>query len=300
MSNVREDELSSDIIVISEKRAGRPHVHGGERKKMAACPFCPGNESMTPPTIMQVGEPWTVRCFRNKFPVFTGRDGMHEVVVDARPHSASVAGLPAGQVAKMLTVCSKRSDWMLVHGMRYALVCKNSGITAGASLSHSHSQIFGMPFTPPRVASELAALRRYRNEKGACALCDETRHAGKRKIMETENFVATVPAASKWQYGSRIIPKKHAGRLSKLYLTEMARVLKALVSAYHESLGGPDYNYYIHSAPNGGNGLLHLHLDIFPRLGVQAGLEEGAGVFINQVPPEKAARVLREKLHGKI
>lgn len=299
MGTIREDELSSDIVVISERRAKRPHVHTkGNHKKIKACPFCPGNESMTPPTIMQLGEPWAVRCFRNKFPVFAGRQGIHEVVVDTRLHSASIARLPEGQVTKMLAACSERSDWMLVHGMRYALVCKNEGITAGASLSHSHSQIFGMPFVPPRVASELAALRRYRSKRGTCALCDEARHAGKRKIIETENFVAVAPAASRWQYESRIIPKRHAGRLSELDLAEMATVLKNMASAYDALLGGPDYNYYIHSAPRGGR-RMHLHLDMFPRLGVHAGLEEGAGVFINQVPPGKAAMMLREKLHGK-
>lgn len=301
MNTVREDELSGDIIVISEQRAKRPQVHTkGNHKKFKACPFCPGNESMTPPTIMQVGKPWAVRCFRNKFPVFSGRWGMHEVVVDTPQHSASVAGLPESQVAMMLTACAERSDWMLVHGMEYALVCKNSGTTAGASLSHPHSQIFGMPFVPPRVVSELAMLRRYRKEKGTCALCDEARRAdGKRKIVETENFVAVAPAASRWQYESMIIPKRHAGRLSELDLTEMAGILKSVVSAYDSLLKGPDYNYYIHSAPRGDRRTMHLHLDIFPRLGVHAGLEEGAGVFINQVPPEKAARVLGEKLRGK-
>ncbi len=296
---IREDELSSDIVVVSANRAKRPHIQTkGTHKKINACPFCPGNEKMTPPTIMQFGEPrWSIRCFNNKFPVFSGKRGVHEVVVDTNLHSASMSDMPVGQIARMLIAYSKRSDWMLVHGgMKCVLVCKNAGMSAGASLSHPHSQIFGMPFTPPRVEGELAMIRKYRKERGRCILCDEVRHAGKRRIMETENFVVIAPRASRWQYESRIIPKRHAGLLCELDLQDMAGVLKKMVSAYERLLGKPDYNYYIHSAPKGDKSLLHLHLDFFPRLGVHAGLEEGAGVFINQVSPEKAAELLRKQL----
>ncbi len=297
---IREDELSNDIVVVSANRAKRPHVQTkGAHKKIKTCPFCPGNEKMTPPTIMQFGAPaWSVRCFNNKFPVFSGKQGVHEVVVDTSLHSASMSDLPVEQIAKLLRAYSARSDWMLSRGgMKCVLVCKNSGMSAGASLSHPHSQIFGMPFTPPRVSGELAMIHKYRKEHGRCILCDEARRAaGKRKIMETENFVVIAPRAPRWQYESRIIPKMHAGRLCELDMADMAGVLKKLVSAYNLLLGKPvDYNYYIRSAPKGDKSL-HLHLDFFPRLGVHAGLEEGAGVFINQVSPEKAAELLRKNL----
>lgn len=290
MELLRENALSGELVVIAEKRARRPYII--TKKTMdATCPFCPGNERMTPATTLQFGRPWKVRCFQNKFPVFSGKWGRHEVVVDTPAHSASFSDLPADQIEKVLLAYSERSEWMLVHGMKYVLVCKNEGASAGASLSHSHSQVFGMSFVPPRVANELAMFRRYRNEKGACALCDETTRTvtGKRKILETKNFVVVAPYASKWQYESRIMPKGHATRLAELDLLDFARVLKTLVSAY---------NYYIRSAPKG-DGTLHLHLDFFPRLAVPAGLEEGAGVFINQVPPEKAARALREKIENE-
>lgn len=296
MGLIREDPLSRDLIVVAEKRANRPHSAPTPKKTDAACPFCPGNEKMTPPTIMQFGKPsWSVRCFRNKFPVFSGGQGRHEVVVETPRHSAALSGLPKEHIEKVLRAYSERSDWMLSHGMEYALVCKNEGANAGASLSHPHSQIFGMPFIPPRVLDELALIRAYRKTKRRCLLCDEAKKAGKRKIIETEDFVVVAPCAPRWQYESRIMPKRHAGRLSELDLPELAYVLKTLLSAYDEALCRPAYNYYIHSAPKGDRAM-HLHIDFFPRLSVPAGLEEGAGIFINQTPTEKAAGMLREKI----
>ena len=42
----------------------------------------------------------------------------------------------------------------------------------------------------------------------------------------------------------------------------------------------------------------HWHLEILPRLRVLAGLELGAGYFVNTLAPESAAGVLRRVLDG--
>jgi UDPglucose--hexose-1-phosphate uridylyltransferase len=62
------------------------------------------------------------------------------------------------------------------------------------------------------------------------------------------------------------------------------------------ALDDPPYNFVIHTAPFDRQELPHFvwHMEIFPRLTRVAGFEWGSGFYINPVPPENAAKFLRD------
>ncbi|MGH2920588.1 MAG: hypothetical protein ACRDKU_00755 [Gaiellaceae bacterium] len=62
----------------------------------------------------------------------------------------------------------------------------------------------------------------------------------------------------------------------------------------HAVEGPTPVNVWLHTAPFGEEG--HWRFEIVPRLTVLAGLELGAGIFVNWLPPEQAAATLREAL----
>src|SRR5688572_15227581 len=85
---IRKHPITGDPIVFAPQRAGRPNAFA--RDQNAACPFCPGNESETPPEITHRGNPWEVRAFPNKYPAVDG----HEVIVESPDHGAQHVSNP--------------------------------------------------------------------------------------------------------------------------------------------------------------------------------------------------------------
>src|ERR1039458_678525 len=61
MSELRQNFATKEWVVIATERARRPEemAHHRERKPVASfvanCPFCPGNEKLTPPEVLQIG-----------------------------------------------------------------------------------------------------------------------------------------------------------------------------------------------------------------------------------------------------
>ncbi len=75
--------------------------------------------------------------------------------------------------------------------------------------------------------------------------------------------------------------------------------LRDSLAALQRALGDAPYNVVVRTAPPGrGAGEFHWHLDVLPRISIVAGFEEGTGVFVNTVPPEQAAPLLRGDAAG--
>ena len=59
MPELRRDELSGGWVLLAPGRAARPHTFPASsadaRTAPADCPFCPGNEQMTPPEVYRTG-----------------------------------------------------------------------------------------------------------------------------------------------------------------------------------------------------------------------------------------------------
>jgi UDPglucose--hexose-1-phosphate uridylyltransferase len=80
---LRQDPLSGGWVAITAGRAARPEAFLGDvgtPRGPLGCPFCPGNEHMTPPEVWADREAgtgpdrpgWRVRVVPNKFPAFAG------------------------------------------------------------------------------------------------------------------------------------------------------------------------------------------------------------------------------------
>ncbi len=334
MSELRQDPVTKHWVVIASERARRPEDYPKDPEKeqcpkfSESCPFCPGNEAMTPPeefAYRQRGtkpdtKGWWVRVVPNKFAAlapdghlgrirenefFRRMDGVgkHEVVIESPVHNAAIGTMELRQVEEILLIYRDRFN-ALSQDPRFEFVTifKNHGKLAGTSLIHPHSQIIATPIVPLHIRHRLEEAMRYYDDNGECVFCrmiEEEMGAGKRVILETKDFLAFEPFASSVPFETWITPAKHAatyGSISVDNTKKFAAVLSRVMKRLHTGLGNPDYNYMIHTAPfkDADENWYHWFIQILPRLTTIAGFELGSRVFINTTPPEVAAEFLRQ------
>jgi UDPglucose--hexose-1-phosphate uridylyltransferase len=340
MSELRHDPIQKRWVIIAPERSRPPEpfpTHDSAAQA-AECPFCPGHESKTPPEIFALRQPdtrpnepgWRVRVVPNRYPVLRVEGelerrgvglydringvGAHEVVIDTASHVPDFAGLAVEQIRDVLWVCRERLvDLMRDRRLKYVLIFKNSGLGAGASLAHSHTQVVATPVTPVVLTSELEAGREHFRQKERCLFCDILAaeiDSGERVVASTDRFVALAPYASRFPFEILIAPRRHQasfGETSDEMLEPLARVLEDVLLRLQRGLGDPPYNFVIHTAPNSDppwkrsslawetvEHEYHWHLELMPRLMRNAGFEWGTGFYVNPTPPEVAARFLRE------
>jgi UDPglucose--hexose-1-phosphate uridylyltransferase len=245
---------------------------------------------MTPPEVLALGRAgdgadgpgWTVRVVPNKYPAIPGQ----EVVVHGPAHVTAFAELPEGVVREALHAWELRREHHRAAGAAYLLAAINEGPAAGASLDHSHSQLVPFADVPPVPGAEMAAFR------DPCALCGALVGEDARTIRHAGGLRTFAPGWSRFAYELWIAPDEHAAEPGDLpalapALLDATRRLRAVL--------GPDlaWNAVLHSAPLRGGGPYHWHVEIWPRLTVAASVELGAGIWVNIVDPEVAARELR-------
>jgi UDPglucose--hexose-1-phosphate uridylyltransferase len=339
MPELRKDPVIGRWVIISTERAKRPTdfiaaAPEEEKGDDGLCPFCPGNESMTPPEILSYREPgsppngtgWHIRVTANKFPalriegdldrqglgMFDKMNGVgaHEVVIESPRHDVRLEELEREQVVMVLRAYRDRiEDLEKDPRFRYVLVFKNHGRRAGASLAHPHSQIIATPIIPKDVKEKLDGAKSFYDFKERCIYCDMIRQEqemGERVVIESGHFLAFCPFAPRFPFETWIMPKRHDCAYTEIEpdeLDDLAAVLKDALLRIGRSLNNPPYNFILHTAPNrvprkGHWHTLgqdfHWHIEVMPRLTRVAGFEWGSGFYINPTPPEEAARFLRE------
>ncbi len=262
------------------------------------------------------GPGWSVRTLPNKFPILVSeapRAGMEralspdrrpalgtsEVIVDTPEHDLAPWELGPGQVKEMLAMYQERIQALAKEGRTsYVHLIRNHGTGAASSLEHPHSQLFGLPFIPPTIDAELDGFVSAHPGEAGCVLCDIVRdeeETGTQLVMTSENFVVFCPFASRLPYETWIVPRRHQLRFEKCReLDDLAQVFTDVLMRFKERLNDPPFNYWVHTYPVSGESRpFHWHIEILPRLAVPGGLELGAGVWVNTVPPEEAAALLR-------
>jgi len=326
MSQFRKDPFSDRWVIFAEGRERRPNEYEqtAGRRRDARCPFCVGHEVDTPPAIHtyrsngQRDDEWLVRVVPNMYPALVPRGtaepsanglyqtcaavGAHEVIVETPRHVASFTELTDAEARCLLLAYRDR---ILVHGraghLKYALVFKNVGPAAGASLEHAHSQVVATPMIPPELQRELTAAERLYKAHGQCFFCrviaDELTHAT-RLVAQSDRFVAICPYASRMPYELWVLPREHSSKFESqdpTALAELADFLRLNLGKLESRHRQFAYNYFIHTGPFDTPHLnhYHWHIEVFPRLTTTAGLEWGAGYFINPVLPEHAAAIMR-------
>ena len=323
MPEFRKDPTVDRWVIIATERAKRP-VHR-EASDTALCPFCAGNESLTPPEVLVFrdqsdpsGLPnWTVRVVPNKYPALvpdgsrletTGENyearigtGAHEVIIESPHHVTDVTLLSESQFGAVLRAYRNRiMELRTDKRFRYILIYKNQGTEAGATLEHVHSQLIAMPMIPKLILEEIETAKNYYQANRRCVFCDVIRQetASERFVSGNARYLVICPFAPRFPYETWILPKQHASlfeRNTQPDDVDLARILRETLIRLNRSLGSPAFNYFIHSNPldQGENNTYHWHMEIIPKLIQVGGFEWGSGSYINTVTPEQSARSLR-------
>lgn len=221
---------------------------------------------------------------------------MHEVIVHAPEHVTSLAALSgerfAGAVGAWRERIRARDEASYVH------LIVNEGPDAGASLEHSHAQLYALGFVPVAVARERERVAAYHDRTmGAHLLGDvlsEEVRRGERLVAIDDDAALICPWASRSPFEVRVVPRRPSPSFAADEAgTAMLRVaVRALAAAFERP---PELNLWVRTAPQGTDEFC-WHVDIAPRLTVRAGFELGTGVDVNVYPPERAADDLREAL----
>ena len=188
--------VPSESVLIATSRSMRPRkaevpAPRDTRNHVDICPFCTGNEQMTPPTIAAYpdSENWQVRIVENLYPVLDDDNqtdglvfglqqaidgyGRHEVIIDHRHHGTAVHEMSEEHLVLLFGAYRERSTQLYTHDprIRYVLLFKNFGPAADASIAHTHSQIVAMPVIPENVYNEVTHSRAHYQKHHHCIFC---------------------------------------------------------------------------------------------------------------------------------
>jgi len=327
---LRKDPIVGRWVIIATERVRRPNdfPRPERRTRPAPCSLCPGHEAETPPELFAYRDPptalpdtpgWRVRVVPNKFPALRVEGelerrgqgvydlmngvGAHELIVESPDHERGLGRLAPPAVADVLAAYRQRiADLKGDERFRSVLVFKNHGREAGATLAHPHSQLIATPVVPLTVADELHGARAYHDYRERCLFCDIVRQEieeAARLVLESEHAVVFAPFAARLPFETWLLPRRHAAAFEHIdddELREIAAMLAAVLGKLERALSDPPYNLVLHSAPFGvgESPSYHWHFEIVPILDGLAGFELGSGFHINPVPPEDAARLLRD------
>ncbi|MEU3031748.1 galactose-1-phosphate uridylyltransferase [Streptomyces incarnatus] len=310
-SEIRRDPLLGDRVAVASHRQGRTYHPPADQ-----CPLCPTEGER----LSEIPDSsYDVVVFENRFPSLAGDSGRCEVVCFTSDHDASFADLTPGQGRLVLDAWTDRTaELSQLPRVEQVFCFENRGAEIGVTLGHPHGQIYAYPFTTPRTALMLRALAAHKAAEAGENLFDavlERELVGDRVVLEGEHWVAFVPYAAHWPYEVHLYPRRRVPDLLALdeaARTEFPQVYLELLRRFDRIFGpGEPPTPYIsawHQAPfalpAGLDGVtredfaLHLELVTIRRtsgkLKFLAGSESGMSVFINDVPPERAAERLRE------
>ncbi|MDP9189951.1 MAG: hypothetical protein M3O25_11960 [Actinomycetota bacterium] len=223
--------------------------------------------------------------------------GAHEVIVSSPKHRLSLGELDEAELGAAVAGWRER---MRAHEPASCVqLIVNEGGGGGASLEHSHAQLYALDFVPVAIARQRERFSAY-NERtmGGELLGDiasEEVRRRERLVAIDDDAMIVCPWASRGAFEMRIIPRRGAERFERdgeVGVAALATAMRALRARFGDEL---DLNLWVRTAPRGA-GVFHWHIDIAPRLAIKAGFELATGVDINIFPPERAAAELREAL----
>src|SRR3989338_4035234 len=265
-SELRQDIVSGDLVVIATGRARRP-THFAAKPKFPVnkngkknCPFeeLEGDALLIVtkdggqfPDLWQAGskaKDWFVEIIPNKFPAFTPRKicpsvavngllrmidgvGFHEVIV-TKPHDRSIALMSADEISLVIKAYRERFRTLSPEQcVEYISLIHNHGPESGASIVHPHSQLIAVPVIPPDVSRSFAGSERYFSENKSCVHCamiDLEIQEKNRVIFENEHFIVFAPYASRAAFEVRIFPKAHNARFENMHDAELRPFAESL------------------------------------------------------------------------
>jgi len=334
---LRIDPLSGHRTIVAGERSrrpgGEPRCEPPQPIDPAGDPFAAGHEDRTPPELYAVrpggggpdGPGWTVRVVPNLYPALDpplagapagqtsleeeqrgGRGGVelfsrrpatgaHEVIVNGPQSVLSLAELPAGQVLAAVEAWRER---MRAHAdSAYLQLIVNERREAGASLPHTHAQLYALDFVPAAVARERERSSAYTTRTMGQSLvgdmiAEEVRR-GERVVAIDEEAVLIAPFASRLPFQMMLAPRSPRARFEGPGPSGAALLHDGLSRLARRLGSSPPLNLWVRTAPRGAEDFC-WRIDIMPRLTHLAGLELSTDLNLNIVAPEDAARMLRE------
>jgi UDPglucose--hexose-1-phosphate uridylyltransferase len=312
-------------VIVAGERGSRPgawlDVQPRAPIDVESDPFAAGHEDRTPPEVYSLpGENgrWRVRVVPNLYPALSPGDGepgadplaggrgepnlfaarpavgAHEVIVNAPDPVHSLAELTPEQVETALSVWRER---MREHAdAAYVHIIVNEGKEAGASLPHTHAQLYALPFVPASVARERERFTAYSDRtQGRNLLEDLLQEEVRRRervVAIDDEAVALCPFGARVPFHLQVVPRRTATRFSDDGPLG-ARLLHDVLSRLGATLGAlPPLNMWVRTAPRDAERFC-WRIEVMPRLAQLAGLEIGTGVHLNVLAPEDAAERLR-------
>jgi UDPglucose--hexose-1-phosphate uridylyltransferase len=313
-SQIRCDPLREEWVIVASHRQGRTHLPPADQ-----CPLCPSRDGRA----TEIPAPdYDVVVFENRFPSLTADPGevpdagpfarrpgvgRCEVVCFTSDHGGALARLPVSRIRTVVEVWADRTQELgALDGVEQVFPFENRGEEIGVTLHHPHGQIYAYPFVAPRTARQLEVARTHREATGECRSCSivAAEGDGERVVGRAPGWVAFVPFAARWPFEVHFFTSRHLPDLPALDDGErdgLAALLKDVLGRFDGLFDQPlPYMLTCHQAPaRRDRDLAHLHLEAFSvrrsatKLKFLASSESGAGVFINDIAPEKAAELLR-------
>lgn len=336
LNEFRQDLVSGEWVLFSTERSKRPNGDSKNKERfMQAKENCPFEDPIAgseggPVLIYNKGHKvfkdqfdgyWTTVVINNKYPALrrgicgptsqygpfkvAQGNGFHELVI-TKDHDRSFAHFSTEETSEVMSVYLDRFNQISKDSCGdYVEVFHNHGISAGASISHNHSQILSTPILPPDIMGSIRGSMNYFNKFNGRVhkvLIDWEIHEGKRIIFENKKFICFCPYVSKTPYEIRIFPKDPNPRFNSILPEDvplLAEALNASLKKLYIALDDPDYNFYIHTSPISEDLLLnydfyHWHIEILPRISRIGGFEIGTNIYINSVDPDEAAKLLKD------
>jgi UDPglucose--hexose-1-phosphate uridylyltransferase len=322
---LRKDPATGKWVLV------RPRAAPGGETHRDVCPFCPGNEHLTPTEIAAYRPPaggglseWGVRVIPERDPYFFLEEdlvregigmfdrisarGASEIVVESPHHDMTLQDADEVQLERILWMYRDRvKDLKRDLKIRNVVVTRRYG-KPGSVIRHPYSRILGAPIVFDDLRTELTQAREYYAYKRRCVFCDMIREetaSGDRLLQATPHFAAFVPYAARVPFELRVLPRRHESAFEAITpdeVADFARVLKRLTGLLVKAIGDPSYRLTLHTAPNLSVKIVQGEWDTIERdyhwhLEILVYPERAmwvAGIAVTDMLPEEAARILRE------
>lgn len=314
MSELRWHPLLREWVGVAANRQDRPQMPANW------CPFCPGSGNV-PPDYDTFLYPNDFAAFSKDYPPFdesvlgqpgffhsTGARGTCDVVLYHPDHNMQPARMSAEHWRKVVDLwCARSAQLFSDPEAAYVYIFENTGVAIGVTMPHPHGQIYSFPFLPPLVERERAAASAWFATESRCLYCAllaAELSAGARIVLESPGFVAFVPFHARWPGEIQLYPRRHFESLLDLTpdeRIELARVIKAVRMKYDNLWGfAIPLMMLVRQRPvHGVHPYFHFHIEFCPiqrsptKIKYLAGVESGAGTFLNDTRAEDKAAELR-------
>jgi UDPglucose--hexose-1-phosphate uridylyltransferase len=330
MSEFRYCKLTKEWTLFSPERLKRPSDLDNKKEQQPgelihdSCPFDMGKEQFTPNEISRISQDgkWKCRVVPNLYNALSvdikrqseregcfeksNGFGAHEIVIETPNHDKQIWDYDYNDLINYFTILQQRvinlkEDDRLV----YLSVFKNQGQNAGASMSHSHSQIMGLPFMPKKITEEIGYKKEYFKQHKRALLDDlvyEEQHYKHNIIAQNSEFIVYCPYASQFAFEAKIVSLKKLSSLSeftKSDLSSLSDIVNDCFKMFYNALGEVAFNMIINNAPyqdydEDTQEYYRFNIEIKPRIYKHAGFELNSNISVNVMLPEDASKIFKE------